>query len=117
MFYQCILQFYRFKWKAGNCNLGKPYFCTAITPNCPPGYTWLAAAGSSCFKITDQKGIPITAASGSSINVDAEPTANKMCAQEGTRLASIKSEAEKNAILEWAFSSEQTNDVNVIMID
>ena len=40
-----------------------------------------------------------------------------MCAQEGTRLASIKSEAEKNAILDWAFSSEQTNDVNVTMID
>ena len=40
-----------------------------------------------------------------------------MCAQEGTSLASIKSEAEKNAILEWAFSSEQTNEVNVIMTD
>ena len=101
----------RFKWKAGNCNLGKPYFCTAITPNCPPGYTWLAAAGSSCYKITNQKGIPIPLST--PIIVDAEPTMNKMCAQDGTRLAVSKSPEEQSAIFEWAFSSEQTDDKTV----
>ena len=85
--------------------------CTAITPNCPPGYTWLAAAGSSCFKITAQKGIPVPLST--PITVDAEPTMNKMCAQDGTRLAAMKSDEQENAILGWAFSSEQTNDAAV----
>ena len=40
--------------------------------------------------------------------VDAEPTANKMCAQEGTRLASIRTESEKTALLSWAFGPEYT---------
>ena len=64
---------------------------------------WLAAFGSSCFKITDQKGIAV----GADI-IDAEPTLNKMCAQEGTRLATFKTSAEKIALLAWAFSSEYT---------
>ena len=38
---------------------------------------------------------------------------NKICAQEGTRLASFKTVEERDAILEWAFSPEQTADANV----
>ena len=38
---------------------------------------------------------------------------NKMCAQDGTRLAVSKSPEEQSAIFEWAFSSEQTDDKTV----
>ena len=64
--------------------------------------------GPSCFKITDQKGIQVD-----SKTVDAEPTFNKMCAQEGTRLATLKTAEEKTALLDWAFGSEKTNDITV----
>ena len=101
----------RFKWKAGLCKTGRPYFCTARTPNCPPGYTWIAALGSSCFKITNQKGIQVN-----SHKVDAEPTFNKICSQEGTRLASFKTANEKTALLDWAFSSENTKNSEVSYI-
>ena len=103
-----LFAFFSFKWKTGLCNSGRPYFCTARTPNCPPGYTWIAALGSSCFKVTDQKGIRV----GSEM-VNAEPTFNKMCAQDGTRLASVKTLEEKTALWDWAFGKEYTNDINV----
>ena len=103
-----IFNTYSFKWKTGLCNMGRPYFCTARSPLCPPGYTWIAALGSSCFKITDQKGIQV----GSDM-VNAEPISNKMCAQEGTRLASVRTLEEKTGLLNWAFGAEQTNDVAV----
>ena len=64
--------------------------------------------GSSCFKITDQKGIEVAGKT-----VDAEPTFNKMCAQDGTRLATLKTSEEKTALLNWAFSPEKTNDISV----
>ena len=97
-----------FKWKTAICNQGRPYFCTARAPRCPPGYTWIASIGSSCFKITEIKGSRV-----GSQTVNAEPSFHKACAQEGTRLASIKTSAEKTALLEWAFGSEFTNDKNV----
>ena len=97
-----------FKWKTATCNQGRPYFCTARAPRCPPGYTWIASIGSSCFKITELKGSRV-----GSQTVNAEPSFHKACAQEGTRLASIKTSAEKTALLEWAFGSEFTNDKNV----
>ena len=64
--------------------------------------------GSSCFKITNQKGIQV-----GSKRVDAEPTINKMCLQERTRLASVESSEEKEALLNWAFAPDKTNDINV----
>ena len=64
--------------------------------------------GSSCFKITNQKGIQV-----GSKKVDAEPTLNKMCLQEGTRLASMESSEEKTALLDWAFAPDKTNDISV----
>ena len=64
--------------------------------------------GPSCFKITDQKGIQV-----GSTTVDAEPTFNKMCAQEGTRLATLKTSEEKTALLNWAFGPEKTSDISV----
>ena len=100
-----------FKWKTAICNQGRPYFCTARAPRCPPGYTWIASIGSSCFKITELKGSRV-----GSQTVNAEPSFHKACAQEGTRLASIKTSEEKTALLEWAFGSEFTNDKNVRMI-
>ena len=97
-----------FKWKTAICNQGRPYFCTARAPRCPPGYTWIASIVSSCFKITELKGSRV-----GSQTVNAEPSFHKACAQEGTRLASIKTSAEKTALFEWAFGSEFTNDKNV----
>ena len=97
-----------FKWKTAICNQGRPYFCTARAPRCPPGYTWIASIGSSCFKITELKGSRV-----GSQTVNAEPSFHKACAQEGTRLASVKTSAAKTALFEWAFGSEFTNDKNV----
>ena len=38
--------------------------------------------------------------------MDAEPTANKVCAQEGTRLVSFRTPEEKTSLLAWAFGPE-----------
>ena len=84
---------------------------TARAPRCPPGYTWIAATGSSCFKITELMGSRV-----GNQTVNAEPSFHKACAQEGTRLASIKTLAEKTALFEWAFGSEFTKDKYVIII-
>ena len=83
----------------------------AKPPTCLPGYTWLPSFGSSCFKITEMKGITF-----GTTTVNAEPTFNKICAQDGTRLASIKSSGEQTALLEWAFGTHVTIEKNVSLI-
>ena len=97
-----------FKWRAGICGGGKPYFCIARSPRCPAGYTWLATIASSCFKITELSGNEV----GSNI-YSAEPSFNKRCSQDGTRLASTTTLEEKTALLNWAFGSEFTSDKTV----
>jgi hypothetical protein len=41
-----------YKLKATNCLEPKKFFCMAIAPNCPHGYTWVPGFGKgrSCFK-------------------------------------------------------------------
>ena len=72
-------------------------------PDCPAGYTWLPEFGASCFKVTYQGGTSVA-----SQIVDAEPTMTKICAQEGARLASVKTAAQLSALKRWAFGPDFT---------
>lgn len=81
-----------YKWKAGNCENFKPFYCELKEPDCPDGYTWIPTTLNSCFKKYQLDRDVIAS----------EITANKMCARDHTRLAVIETEDEKEGISNWA---------------
>ncbi len=77
-----------YKMKAENCLTPKKFFCMALKPNCPDGYTWIPAFGKglSCFRQTPLVGefahSNPTSKISTSINIG-----DKMCLKDGVRLA------------------------------
>ena len=97
---------FRYKWKAVSCLGEFSFFCMAETPYCPPGYTWLPKTGTSCFKVTDMPGTSLRNGKDTKDLTWDEPTMNKYCAAEGTRLASFYTDNEFEAMMEW-FTKER----------
>jgi hypothetical protein len=76
--------FFRYKWRAVNCNGPAKYMCAVKVPNCPMGYTWVYQLGQACFKVTSE----ISYLVGNYIYAE-HPVANSMCAQDNTRYAPL----------------------------
>ncbi len=79
------------------CSSQASYLCQAWTPPCPEGYTWVPNAGNaSCFRLRTG-GYYQSSSYWNSIT-----TADKICAEDGTRLTSPDNPLPDNmAIVEW----------------
>lgn len=76
--------------KTENCKTPKKFMCMALTPNCPPGYTWQPSFGQgrTCFKVTGP-------------HTNEFNTANKLCLKDKTRLSTPRNLNDTKAIEKW----------------
>lgn len=104
-----------FKWKTGICLNGKPFFCAAKAPSCPPGYTWIPSFGPSCFK----KSVPLTTSimdqygHGKKVY---EQQAIGFCETDGYRHATVYTTNERDALANWLGAGVPSNDVSKLNI-
>lgn len=92
-----------YKWKKVDCDsTTASYLCQLRQPKCPDGYVWLSTKSqSSCFKIHDK----ITQDSSSGTQMPSLYTANKLCLEDGTKLAMPESIEDMNSLKEFFRSS------------
>ena len=92
------------KWKRVSCSSSATYFCEPKPPDCPTGYHFVAAVGdSSCFKLSDFAMETQT----QDKNVSSYLTANKMCLEDKTRMATPMSNVQRDALAKFALNQDQ----------
>ena len=92
------------KWKRVSCSSSATYFCEPKPPDCPTGYHFVAAVGdSSCFKLSDFAMETQT----QDQNVSSYLTANKMCLEDKTRMATPMTNVQKDALAKFALNQDQ----------
>jgi hypothetical protein len=92
-----------YKLKTANCLEPKKFFCMALAPNCPNGYTWVPSFGKgrSCFKVG---GLVKAYKPDDNSNMISEITiGEKMCLNDNTRLFTPESDEDVTALIAWAF--------------
>ena len=91
------------KWKRISCSSSATYFCEPKPPDCPTGYHFVAAVGdSSCFKLSD-----FAMETQTQGNTSSYLTANKMCLEDKTRMATPMSNVQKDALAKFALNQDQ----------
>ena len=92
------------KWKRVSCSSSATYFCEPKPPDCPPGYHFVAAVGDmSCFKLSDFA----MESQNNDQNVSSVLTANKMCLEDKTRMATPMTNAHRDALAKFALNQDQ----------
>ena len=87
----------------------------AKMPYCPVGYEWVRKAGPHCYKVTNAKGTKIRDdTSLPDLSYD-EPTFNKYCVSEGTRLASPMTDEEIKAIKSFSGTHKYDEQVDILL--
>ena len=84
-----------YKMVTDMCQIPRKFICMALSPNCPAGYQWVAKFGNgrSCFKLTPQ----LNDATSNQRDMN---TANKLCLNDKTRLATPYTVADGEALIE-----------------
>ena len=92
------------KWKRVSCSSSATYFCEPKPPDCPDGYHFVAAVGDkSCFKLSDFAMETQT----QDRNISSYLTANKMCLEDKTRMATPMTNVQKDALAKFALTQDQ----------
>ena len=92
------------KWKRVSCSSSATYFCEPKPADCPPGYHSVAAVGDkSCFKLSDFAMETQT----QNRNISSYLTANKMCLEDKTRMATPMTNVQKDALAKFALTQDQ----------
>ena len=92
------------KWKRVSCSSSATYFCEPQPADCPIGYHSVAAVGDkSCFKLSDFAMETQT----QDRNISSYLTANKMCLEDKTRMATPMTNVQKDALAKFALTQDQ----------
>ena len=93
------------KLKRVSCSSTATYFCEPKPPRCPTGYSFIPAIGdTSCFKLSD---FAMETQTIGKLNISSILTANKMCLEDGTRLATPLLNDHRNALGSFAIKMDQ----------
>ena len=94
-----------FKLKRVACTETATFLCEPKPAECPAGYSFVAAVGSSsCFKLSD---FAIEEQTGNE-DISSILTANKMCLEDGTRIATPMTDIHRDALALFASIMDQT---------
>ena len=106
----------QFKWTRVSCSASASYFCEPVSADCPEGYSSISTLGDSrCFKLGDSTHVDQT----NNQHVSSILTANKICLEDGARLATTTADAERDAMMTFASgrdkiqSGEERRDLRV----
>ena len=88
-----------FKWTRVSCSASASYFCEPASVDCPEGFSSIAALGDSrCFKLGDSTHVEQT----NNRHVSSALTANKICMDDGARMATPMSDSERDSVMTFA---------------
>ena len=105
-----------FRWRRVSCSAPASYLCEPAPADCPEGFSSIAALGdSSCYKLGDSTHVK----QANNHHVSSILTANKICMDDGARLATPMTDTERDALMTFSSkmdkiqTGEETRDLRV----
>ena len=92
------------KWKRVACSASASHFCEPKKADCPDGYSSIGAIGDAkCFR---NSGFATVDQNNNQV-ISSHTTANKICLDDGTRVAAPETDAERDALAKFVVSEDQ----------